>query len=89
MSFKLLKPRSLLVEIIDVPASNTILTTKNLLQNYAVVRYASQDLDQEKFVGKTIIFMDGIMETKFHHDHEIDGKSLTMIGDVDVIGFLE
>ncbi len=87
MGFKLIKEKTLLIEIISTPQSSKILT-REVNKNYAIIRHVSPDVN-ESIVGKTIIFMDGIMEAKFNFDHEIDGKILTEISVNDIIGFLK
>ena len=85
--FKLTKPQTLLIKPIEMPQS-MIIFTKHKITNYAIVKYASNDVDQD-IVGKTIVHIDGIIDNKFKFDHNIEGEILTEIQFADVIAIFK
>ena len=86
MGFELIKKDTLLIEPVEINTTNLVLV-KNIIPNYALVRYQSKDIERD-YVGRMVLFIDGIIDAKQHFDHNVEGKVLTEIKEGDIIGIL-
>ena len=83
---KLTKESSILIELFDIPQSKTIVTTP-APTNYAIIRHVAFNLSED-LIGKCVLVIDGIIQTKTHRTQEFDGKKYLQIDKSDIIAYL-